>query len=150
MTIKNKYMEYLWIVFALLSALTGALVAIFAKIGLQGIDSNTATAIRAVIMAIFLVGLILIQGKLHDIKPILMNNKAFLSIVLSGLAGALSWLFYFVALKNAKVSQVVPIDRLSIVFAILLSFFILGEKISLKAALGALLMVIGAIIVALG
>lgn len=143
-------MEYLWIIFALLSALTGALVAIFAKIGLQGIDSNTATAIRAVIMAIFLVGLILIQGKLHDIKPILMNNKAFLSIVLSGLAGALSWLFYFVALKNAKVSQVVPIDRLSIVFAILLSFFILGEKISLKAALGALLMVIGAIIVALG
>lgn len=143
-------MEYLWIVFALLSALTGALVAIFAKIGLQGIDSNTATAIRAVIMAIFLVGLILIQGKLHDIKPILMNHKAFLSIVLSGLAGALSWLFYFVALKNAKVSQVVPIDRLSIVFAILLSFFILGEKISLKAALGALLMVIGAIVVALG
>ncbi|MFA6466936.1 MAG: EamA family transporter, partial [Patescibacteria group bacterium] len=133
-------MEYLWIVFALLSALTGALVAIFAKIGLQGIDTNTATAIRAVIMAIFLVGLILIQGKLHDVKPILMNHKAFLSIVLSGLAGALSWLFYFVALKNAKVSQVVPIDRLSIVFAILLSFLILGEKISLKIALGALLM----------
>ena len=143
-------MEYLWIVFALLSALTGALVAIFAKIGLQGIDTNTATAIRAVIMAIFLVGLILIQGKLHDVKPILMNHKAFLSIVLSGLAGALSWLFYFVALKNAKVSQVVPIDRLSIVFAILLSFLILGEKISLKIALGALLMVLGAIMVALG
>ena len=143
-------MEYLWIVFALLSALTGALVAIFAKIGLQGRETNPATAIRAGSMAIFLVGLILIQGKLHDVKPILMNHKAFLSIVLSGLAGALSWLFYFVALKNAKVSQVVPIDRLSIVFAILLSFLILGEKISLKIALGALLMAIGAILVALG
>ncbi|MBN2251356.1 MAG: EamA family transporter [Candidatus Altiarchaeota archaeon] len=143
-------MEYLWIVFALLSAFTAALVAIFGKIGLEGVDTNTATAIRAVIMALFLVGLILVQGKLHDVKPILLNNKALFYIVLSGLAGALSWLFYFIALKNAKVSQIVPIDRLSIVFAILLAFFILGERISVNAAIGVALMVVGAIIIALG
>lgn len=143
-------MEFSWIIFALLSAITAALVAIFGKIGLQGIDTNTATAIRAVIMALFLFGVIVVQGKLHDIKPILTNHKALLYIMLSGVAGALSWLFYFIALKNGKVSQIVPIDRMSMVFAIVLAFLILGEKVSVKALIGAGLMTIGAIIVALG
>jgi len=143
-------MGYLWIIYALLSALGASLVAIFGKIGLQGIDTNTATTIRAVIMALFLIGLIIIQGKLQDIKPILLNSKALFYIVLSGIVGALSWLFYFIALKNAKVSQVVPIDRMSVVFALLLAFFILGEKISLKTAIGAALVVVGGIIIALG
>ena len=143
-------MEYVWIIYALLSAFAAALVAIFAKIGLSEVDTNTATAIRAVIMALFLVGLILIQGKLHNITPILLNSKALFYIVLSGVAGALSWLCYFVALKSAKVSQVVPIDRMSVVFALLLAFFILSEKISLKAAIGAVLVVVGGILVALG
>lgn len=143
-------MEYSWIIFATLSAITAALVAIFGKIGLQGIDTNTATAIRAVIMAVFLFGVVVFQGKLHDIKPILANHKALLFIVLSGLAGALSWLFYFIALKNGKVSQIVPIDRLSMVFALVFAFIILGEKISLKAMIGALIMTVGAVIVALG
>jgi len=143
-------MEYLWLIFALLSALAASLVAIFGKIGLQGIDTNTATAIRAVIMAIFLIGVILIQGKLQNITPILLNSKALFYIVISGIAGALSWLFYFIALKSAKVSQVVPIDRLSVVFALLLAFFILGEKISLKAGIGAAFVVVGGILIALG
>ena len=143
-------MDYVWIIYALLSALAASLVAIFGKIGLQGIDTNTATTIRAVIMALFLIGLILIQGKLHDIKPILLNSKALLYIVFSGIAGALSWLFYFIALKNAKVSQVVSLDRMSIVFALLLAFFILGEKISLKAGIGAAFIVVGGILIALG
>jgi len=143
-------MDYFWIIYALLSALAASLVAIFGKIGLQGIDTNTATTIRAVIMAFFLIGLILIQGKLHDIKPILLNSKALLYIVFSGIAGALSWLFYFIALKNAKVSQIVPLDRMSIVFALLLAFFILGEKISLKAGIGAAFIVVGGILIALG
>jgi len=143
-------MDYFWIIYALLSALAASLVAIFGKIGLQGIDTNTATTIRAVIMALFLIGLILIQGKLHDIKPILLNSKALLYIVFSGIAGALSWLFYFIALKNAKVSQVVSLDRMSIVFALLLAFFILGEKISLKAGIGAAFIVVGGILIALG
>jgi transporter family protein len=143
-------MGYAWIIYALLSALAASLVAIFGKIGLQGIDSNTATTIRAVIMALFLIGLILVQGKLHDIMPILLNSRALTYIIFSGIAGALSWLFYFIALKSAKVSQVVPIDRMSLVFALLLAFFILGEKISLKAGIGAALVVVGGILISLG
>jgi transporter family protein len=143
-------MDYMWIVFALLSALTAALVAIFGKMGLQGIDTNTATAIRAVIMALFLIGLLLIQGNLHEIKPILLNSQALYFIVLSGIAGALSWLFYFLALKNANVSQVVPLDRLSVVFALVFAYLILGEKISLNASIGAVLVVAGGILIALG
>jgi bacterial/archaeal transporter family protein len=143
-------MDYLWIIFALLSALAASLVAIFGKMGLQGIDTNIATTIRAIIMALFLIGLILIQGKLHDFRPVLFNSKALFFIVLSGVAGAVSWLFYFIALKMAKVSQVVTIDRMSIVFALLLAFFILGEKISLKAGIGAALVVAGGILIALG
>jgi bacterial/archaeal transporter family protein len=143
-------MDYLWLVFALLSAVTAALVALFGKLGLQGVDSNTATAIRAVIMALFLVGVILIQGKLKDVHSVLSNSKALLFIVLSGVAGALSWLCYFLALKYGKVSQVVPIDRLSIVFAIALAALFLGEKLSLKAGIGAALVTAGAILIAMG
>ena len=143
-------MDYLWIIFALLSALTAALVAIFGKIGLQGIDTTTATATRAVIMALFLIGLVLIEGKLASVGPIFRDSKALFYIILSGIVGALSWLFYFVALKSARVSQVVPIDRLSVVFALVFALLILGEKISLKAGIGAALIVAGGILVALG
>lgn len=138
-----------WIIFALLSAVFAALVAIFGKVGLQGVDTNTATAIRAIVMAVFLITIIIVEGKLHNFKTIILNNKAIFYIVLSGIAGALSWLFYFVALKGAKVSQIVPIDRLSVVFALLLAFLFLGEKISLKTGIGAALVVIGGIIIAL-
>jgi transporter family protein len=143
-------MDWMWLIFTLLSAVFASLVAVFGKIGLQGIDANTSTAIRAVIMALFLVGVIILQGKLKDVKPILENTTALWFIVLSAIAGALSWLFYFIALKGAKVSQIVPIDRLSVVFAMLLAFFILGEKISLQAAIGAALVVVGGILIALG
>jgi len=139
-----------WLAFALLSAFTAALVAIFGKIGLQGIDTNTATAVRAVIMALFLIGVIVTQGKLNNVGSIIANHKALVFIALSGIAGALSWLFYFIALKGAKVSQIVPIDRLSVVFALVLAFLFLGEKISIKAGIGAALMVAGGILVALG
>jgi len=143
-------MDYVWIIFALLSAFTAALVAIFAKIGLEGIDATTATAVRGVIMALFLVGLIMIEGKVHDTASIFGNSKAVLFIVISGIAGALSWLFYFIALNKAKVSQVAPIDRLSVLFALVLAFIFLGERISLKAGIGAALVVAGAILIALG
>lgn len=139
-----------WIFYALLSAIFASLVAIFGKIGLKDIDSNTATAIRAVIMALFLVGLILAQGKYTVAKQIVGQSTPMFYIVLSGLAGALSWLFYFLALKNGKASQIVPIDRLSVVFAIVLAFIFLGEKVSLKTVIGGATIVIGAILVALG
>lgn len=142
--------DYLWLVFALLSAATASLVAIFGKLGLQGIDSNTATAVRAVIMAAFLVGVVVAQGKLSNLGAIFGSNKAMLFIVLSGVAGAVSRLFYFAALKFGKVSQVAPIDRLSMVFAMVLAALFLGEKIGLRVGLGAALMVAGAVIVTLG
>lgn len=138
-----------WLIFALLSAVFAALVAIFGKIGLQNVDANTATAIRAIIMSIFLIAVVLIEGKIHDFKTIFINNKAMFYILLSGIAGALSWLFYFVALKGAKVSQIVSIDKLSIVFALLLAFIFLGEKITWQSGLGAGLIVAGGIIIAL-
>lgn len=138
-----------WLIYALLSALFAALVAIFGKVGLQGIDTNTATAIRAVVMAVFLIVVVLITGKLSNFKTILINNKAVFYIVLSGIAGALSWLFYFVALKGAKVSQIVPIDRLSVVFALFLAFLFLGEKSSWQTWVGAALIVAGGVMVAL-
>jgi len=142
-------MPEIWIVFALLAAISAAFVAIFGKIGLEGIDTNTATAIRAVIMALFLIGVIFFEGKLTQVPDVLANHKALFYIVLSGLAGACSWLFYFFALKFGKVSQVVPIDRLSIVFAIILAVFLLGEKIGLKEGIGVALVAVGAILIAL-
>lgn len=142
-------MKYLWLPFALLSALSASLVAIFGKIGLKNVDSNTATAIRAVIMAVFLFAVIVVQGKLGQIPAIIANRKAITFIALSGTAGALSWLFYFIALKLGKVSQVAPIDKLSVVIAAILAVIVLHEKISWLNAFGIALIGIGAIIVAI-
>lgn len=139
----------MWLIYALLSAIFAALVAIFAKVGLQKIDTNVATAIRAVVMAVFLFLVIFFQGKLTIIKSIIEDHKALTFIVLSGIAGALSWLFYFLALKDGKVSQIVPIDRLSVVFALLLAMLFLGEKVSGKGMIGIVMIVVGGIIVAI-
>ncbi|KJF78727.1 membrane protein [Morganella morganii] len=139
-----------WLIYALLSAISAAMVAVFGKMGLQHLDANTATAIRAVIMALFLVGVVVVQGKLNLISEIIENRKALFFIALSGIAGALSWLFYFMAIKNGQVSQVAPIDKLSVVFAVILAVILFGEKISLIAAGGVALITLGALMVALG
>ncbi|HDL8083783.1 TPA: EamA family transporter, partial [Yersinia enterocolitica] len=125
-----------WLIYALLSALFASLVAIFGKIGLQHLDANTATAVRAVVMALFLVGVVVVQGKFNLVGTVLADKKSLLFVVLSGVAGALSWLFYFLAIKNGNVSQVAPIDKLSVVFAVILAFILFGEKISLVAGFG--------------
>ncbi|MFH1257823.1 MAG: EamA family transporter [Candidatus Micrarchaeota archaeon] len=143
-------MDYTWLIFAILSAFTAALVAIFGKMGLQGMDTTTATTVRAIIMAAFLFGIIVVEGKLNLIGKIVSNSEALKFIALSGVAGALSWLFYFLALKAGKASQVMPIDRLSVVFGLVLAALVLGERVSLQIAAGAVLMVVGAILVALG
>jgi len=140
----------LWLFYSILSAITAALVAIFGKIGLQGMDSGAATAIRAAIMAFFLVGVAFFQGKEEQIQNILRDNRALFWIALSGIAGALSWLFYFMALKHGKVSQVAPVDKLSVVIATALAVIFLHEKISLTASGGILMITIGVIMVALG
>lgn len=140
----------MWLIYALLSALTASLVAIFGKIGLQHLDANTATAIRSVVMALFLVGVVVVQGKMSLVSEIVADKKALGFIVLSGIAGALSWLFYFMAIKYGQVSQVAPIDKLSVVFAVLMAVILFGEKVSLIAGAGVALITVGALMVALG
>lgn len=142
-------MDYLWLIYALLSAITAALVAIFGKIGLQGVDANLATAIRSIVMAVFLVIVVALQGNVQALPTVLADKKTILFIVISGIAGALSWLFYFLALKHGKVAQVAPIDKLSVVLATILAVTILGEKISFLNGIGVGLIAIGALLVAL-
>ena len=142
--------DYLWLGYALLSALMAALVSVFGKIGLQGLDANTATAIRAVIMALFLVAVLLVQRNVGHVSEILSNSKAMLFIVLSGVAGALSWLFYFVALKYGKVAQVTSVDKFSVVLAAIIAVVFLGEALSWVSATGVGLITAGIILVALG
>lgn len=125
--------EYIWLFYAVLSAIAAALVSVFGKIGLQGLDANTATVIRAVIMALFLTAVLVVQRNFSHISEILSNRRALLFITLSGIAGALSWLFYFVALKYGKVSQVAPVDKLSVVLATVIAVIFLQESLSLTA-----------------
>lgn len=143
-------MQYSWLIYAFLSALFAALVAIFGKIGLKNIDSNVATTIRALIMTTFLIVVILFQGKFNQISVIFSNSKALTFIVLSGIAGAISWLFYFLALKRGTICQVTPVDRLSIVFAILIALIFLGEKITLLQGIGIVIVIAGTLMITLG
>lgn len=139
----------MWLVFGLLSAISAAMVSIFGKLGLHGIDTSAATALRAIIMAVFLVLVALVQGRLSLVSTIFSDKKALSYIALSGISGALSWLFYFFALKFGKVSQVAPIDRLSVVFAIILAMIFLEETLSKVGAIGVIFITIGVIMVAL-
>ncbi|MCM3746747.1 EamA family transporter [Paenibacillus pasadenensis] len=139
----------MWLPYALLSAVFAALVSIFGKIGLKDLDANSATALRSVIMALFLLAVIAVQGKFGQMGDILAQRKALAFIAMSGTAGALSWLFYFLALKVGTVSQVGPIDKLSVVFAIALAFLFLGEKITLWNGIGVVMIAAGAILTSL-
>ena len=142
--------DYLWLFYAGLSAVAAALVSIFGKIGLQGLDANTATTVRSVVMALFLIGVMIIQGNFSHLGEVLSNRRALLYIILSGTAGALSWLFYFVALKYGRVSQVAPVDKLSVVLAAVLAVVFLGESLSPLGLSGILLITAGVVCVAFG
>ncbi len=136
-----------WILFALLSATFAALVAIFGKIGIQNLDSTLATTVRAVIMAAFLVAVSLLLGKAKLLSTI--DNKALAFIALSGIAGATSWLFYFLALKHGPASGVAALDRLSVVFVLVLAVLFLSESLTWKSGLGAVLLTMGAILMSI-
>lgn len=150
MLIMRKIPMAAWLLYALLSAIMAAFVAILGKIGLQELDANTATAVRAVVMALFLIGVVIYQGKLELVSTVIANKKALLFIVLSGVAGALSWLFYFLAIKHGEVSKVAPIDKLSVVFAVVLAVILFGEKLSALSTLGVIMIAAGSLFVALG
>ena len=145
----KSYLRYarpvpLWIAYALLAALFAALVAVLGKVGLKDVDATLATAVRAVVMAGFLVILALALGKAGRLGDI--SHHSFLFIVLSGVAGAASWLFYFLALRDGPATGVAALDRVSVVLVFVLAVLFLGEAFTLKAALGALLVVAGAIL----
>lgn len=134
-------MNKLWILFGFLSALFAALVAIFGKIGIKEVDTTLATTVRAIIMAIFLIIVSLSLNKFSLMNQI--NSKALTFIILSGIAGALSWLAYFLALKIGPVKGVAVLDRFSVVLVILLSALILKEVITIKNWIGMILITIG-------
>ena len=134
----------MWIGYALLSAIFAAAVAILGKIGLKNVDSTLATTIRAVVMAIFLLGAAAILQKFSLIKTVGSQTLTF--IIFSGVAGALSWLFYFLALKYGPATGVAALDRLSVVFVVILAALFLGEALTLKSVSGLVLLVLGALL----
>lgn len=135
-----------WFLFALLSALFASLTAIFAKIGVKGVDSDLATAIRTVIILLLAWGIVLFRNKATGLPQLSRTNWIFL--VLSGVATGLSWIFYFRALQVGKVSQVAPVDKLSLALTLILSVTILGETISWKTGIGAAFIIAGTFIIA--
>ena len=135
----------MWKYYALLSAVFAALTAIFAKIGIKNIDSNLATAIRTCVIFLITWGIVFFSNRIGEVRELTKMNWLFL--ILSGAATGLSWLFYFKALQLGDASKVAPIDKLSVVFTIFLSFIILKETISWRVLLGGLLIAGGSIII---
>ena len=131
----------MWVVFALLSALFAALTSIFAKMGIEGVNSNLATAIRTVVVLIMAWGIVLMTGKHNQIDDI--TTKSWIYLVLSGLATGLSWLCYFYALQIGEASKVVPIDKFSVVITMVLAFVVLGETVTIKTVIGGALITLG-------
>ena len=131
----------MWILYAILSAVFAALTSILAKIGIENVNSNLATAIRTVVVLIMAWGIVLITGKQSGISDI--SSKSWIFLALSGLATGLSWLFYYQALQMGEVSKVVPIDKFSVVISMILAFVILGEKVTIKTLIGGLLIAAG-------
>ena len=137
----------MWVVLALLSALFAALTGILAKLGMEGIDSNLATAIRTVVVLVMAWGIVFITGKQAGIADITTRGWVFLS--LSGAATGLSWLFYFWALQIGEASKVVPIDKFSVVISMVLAFVVLGEKVTTLKVVGGLLITAGTLVLIL-
>ncbi len=130
-----------WITYAVLSAFFASLVAIFGKIGIKGVDSNLAVALRTIVIVVFAWVIVLIQGNWADMFKI--SKFSYIFIFLSAIATGLSWLFYYKALQLGEVSRVAPIDKLSIALTIILAFVFLAEKPTLGNVLGGVLVTAG-------
>jgi transporter family protein len=137
----------MWWLYALLAALFASLTAIFAKVGITGVHSNLATAIRTIIILLVAWGIVIARGETKGIAGLSKQNIIFL--IISGIATGLSWIFYFKALQLGKVSQVAPVDKLSVALTIILSVIFLGEALTWKAAIGALLIIAGTVVMIL-
>ena len=136
-----------WILFALLSAVFAALTSILAKIGIEGVNSTLATAIRTVVVLVMAWGMVFLTGKEKEIPNI--AGRSWLFLVLSGAATGLSWLCYYYALQKGPASKVVPIDKLSVVISLALAFLVLHEKADLKTVIGGLLITAGTLVMVL-
>lgn len=137
----------MWWIYALFSAFFAALTAIFAKVGIKGVDTDLATAIRTVVILVLAWSIAIFRGGAASIHTLSKQNIIFL--VLSGIATGLSWIFYFKALQLGKVSQVAPVDKMSVAISIILAVIFLGEPLTIKAAVGALLIIGGTLVLIL-
>ncbi|MGC4029544.1 MAG: EamA family transporter [Steroidobacteraceae bacterium] len=133
-----------WLVFAILSAICAGLTAVFAKIGLEGIDSDYALLLRTLLIVCILVPLVAATGKWTN--PLSLPHRTLIFLVLSAIATGASWLFYFRALQLGSVSQVAPVDKLSVAFAAVLAVIFLGERPDARGWLGISLVVLGVLV----
>ena len=137
----------MWFVFALLSAVFAALTSILAKIGIDGVNSNLATAIRTVVVVVMAWGMVFLTNAQSGIMEI--SKKSWLFLILSGLATGASWLCYYKALQIGEASKVVPIDKLSVVITLVLAFVFLHEQFTIKSLIGCILIGVGTLIMVL-
>jgi transporter family protein len=136
-----------WLLFALGSAFFAALTALFGKLGVAGINSNLATFIRTIVILFVTAGILSLRGEWA--RPTGLPSSSWLFLMLSGIATGLSWLCYYRALQLGPISRVAPIDKLSVAIAIVFGLVFLGEKPSLPLLIGGLLIVAGAVVIAL-
>lgn len=134
----------MWWLYAILSAFFASLTAIFAKLGVANVNSNLATAIRTIVILVMMWCIVLARGEAKGISS--LSRHTLLFLVLSGIGTGLSWLFYFKALQMGNVSQVAPIDKLSVALTIVLAAVFLGETLSVKTIIGAALIIAGTLV----
>ena len=137
----------MWFVFALLSAIFAAITSILAKVGIDGVNSNLATAIRTVVVVVMAWGMVFLTNAQNGITEI--SRKSWIFLILSGLATGASWLCYYKALQIGDASKVVPIDKLSVVITLVLAFVFLHEDFTSKSLIGCILIGIGTLIMVL-
>ena len=137
----------MWFVLALLSAIFAALTSILAKVGIEGVNSNLATAIRTVVVVVIAWGMVFLTNAQNGIAEI--SKRSWLFLVLSGLATGVSWLCYYKALQLGDASKVVPIDKLSVVITLILAFVFLHEQFTTKSLIGCILIGIGTMVMVL-
>ncbi|MBO5127165.1 MAG: EamA family transporter [Clostridia bacterium] len=137
----------MWFVFALLSAVFAALTSILAKVGIEGVNSNLATAIRTVVVVVMAWGMVFLTNTQSGIADI--SKRSWLFLILSGLATGASWLCYYRALQIGEASKVVPIDKLSVVITLILAFVFLHEQFTVKSLIGCILIGLGTLVMVL-
>ena len=137
----------MWFVLALLSAIFAALTSILAKVGIEGVNSNLATAIRTVVVVVMAWGMVFLTNAQNGIAE--FSKRSWLFLVLSGLATGVSWLCYYKALQLGDASKVVPIDKLSVVITLILAFVFLHEQFTTKSLIGCILIGIGTMVMVL-